>query len=713
MSRFSNPWPQFIGPNGQPYDSGRVYFGEPNEDPLSFPKVPYQDAGFTIPLGSTQILNDEGAFETPLFLNGTYSLSLFDKKGNFIRTEPQIQGVSDSEDAGAIRAVERTHFGSELVSNILTLVDITLQPGVEGSTDVLVNGVPQIEGEDFQVITGNTIQFTGVSPYPGDKIKVYSGSILSSLAGDAAIITYSPAGATSVPTNVQDKLRERVSVKDFGAVGDGVVDDSSAFQDAIDAVGFNGVIEVPFSPNPYIVGDLLIDEKPLTFKSDGQRAAIIQVATGASSVLTVNNCSRKNIGRAQFYQNGQAHGFTMQGITLEGNSRQVAASGLVFTGLNDDVLLQNVKVYQFNGVGIDLGDENSSTTGFQGVRESTFSNVEIKNCGTTSLPAYRIGRSATATEDNFNNIWHENFSVVYPYGEGIHIRNEAVTDMRNIYFNGTCFFHGTRNLPALDDNGVDPHSTEPMLVIGGGAGEVEVYINDCVAIDGEDGLPLYDVLDRARVQCKGGKVQSGSSRFGFRFTNAHTSQIMDINTNDQAAFENMIDIVSMAGNHQVTIGGWSFLHTGSLPAATITPTTDLNLIQDLDMFSAVYQHPADQAATDSTGGIPSLRVDKDCSVVRAQIIVNDAVTANDTNYATINYRVFSSAGSEKETVSVTTQTTGTGDITAKTGADIGLPSTVNRLRASDLVQMSIGKSGTGVIIPAAIIQVDLSPNIVR
>lgn len=76
-----------------------------------------------------------------------------------------------------------------------------------------------------------------------------SGNSLDNVAKlreGAALLKYTPAGADAVATTVQAKLRESVSVKDFGAAGDGVADDYAAFQNALNSLPpSGGTIYVP------------------------------------------------------------------------------------------------------------------------------------------------------------------------------------------------------------------------------------------------------------------------------------------------------------------------------------------------------------------------------------------------------------------------------------------------------------------------------------
>jgi hypothetical protein len=64
--------------------------------------------------------------------------------------------------------------------------------------------------------------------------------------GGAALVGYTQGGSGSSARTAQEKMRESVSVKDFGAVGDGVADDTAAFNNAIAALpAIGGQIVLP------------------------------------------------------------------------------------------------------------------------------------------------------------------------------------------------------------------------------------------------------------------------------------------------------------------------------------------------------------------------------------------------------------------------------------------------------------------------------------
>ena len=94
-------------------------------------------------------------------------------------------------------------------------------------------------------------------------------------------IAYLPARAGAVPTDVQSKLRESVSVKDFGAVGDGIVDDTVAIQTAFDESA-GKTVYVP--KGTYNISDTLQITTQLTVVGDTQGQSVIQKTTADTAL---------------------------------------------------------------------------------------------------------------------------------------------------------------------------------------------------------------------------------------------------------------------------------------------------------------------------------------------------------------------------------------------------------------------------------------------
>lgn len=113
-----------------------------------------------------------------------------------------------------------------------------------------------------------------------------SGLPVATVGVDATTDIFTQAGAGAVPRSVNSKLRDVVSVKDFGAVGDGVTNDTAAIQTAIDSLpASGGTVYVP--AGTYLVSTLNFPNQPKTvnFIGAGKYATILQMATAAGPVI--------------------------------------------------------------------------------------------------------------------------------------------------------------------------------------------------------------------------------------------------------------------------------------------------------------------------------------------------------------------------------------------------------------------------------------------
>jgi hypothetical protein len=124
------------------------------------------------------------------------------------------------------------------------------------------------------------------------------GSVVASdLAQDLAassgssMVGFLQAGVGAVPTTVQAKLRETVSVKDFGAVGDGVTDDTAAIQAAL-TESVNKKLVFPKVASGYLTTDTVTASGSIDIE---MQSPVLYAGTQDKSAIKVVNPTRATL----------------------------------------------------------------------------------------------------------------------------------------------------------------------------------------------------------------------------------------------------------------------------------------------------------------------------------------------------------------------------------------------------------------------------------
>lgn len=203
---------------------------------------------------------------------------------------------------------------------------------------VYQNGLKLISGIDYVETSSNII--TLVTPAQlEDQLIFEAGNIVSS-TDSSENVSFSQSGLGAVSRDLQSKSRDVVCVKDFGATGEGVLDDYLAIQSAwnfcllnkVDLYFPSGVYLVnqnknfPFRQDGTIVS--LLDCKNITIYGDGPSTILKTSCVDGADVLQLNGL--KNVHFKNLQIQSQVSG------TVKGSN------GVSITGGWDNISLSNI-----------------------------------------------------------------------------------------------------------------------------------------------------------------------------------------------------------------------------------------------------------------------------------------------------------------------------------------------------------------------------------
>ena len=328
--------------------------------------------------------------------------------------EPTVVTAGSSNAPTTITRQQFSGTGSQVAYTLAS------DPGALGnSCEVFVGGIYQ--QRDTYTIAGTTLTFTAAPVAGTDNIEVVNFLTTAIGTTDSSLVTYVPAGTSATQRTVQAKLRDTVSVKDFGAVGDGVTDDRAAIQAAI-----NTNKEV-FVPNgTYNLSASLTMTLNQQIRGESQTLAILKT-TAAVNAITVADSAYCKI--SNLYINGNSIG--LAGIkvglgttfsafhTIEFcDIKNFTSYGIHLNGTSY-VMVDNCFIRDNGGNGIynNLG----SPSGYGNA--NTISNCQIWDCGTYGIHFYRAS----------NNIIENTKFVLATGGTSLTVGNR----ISNIYINNS------------------------------------------------------------------------------------------------------------------------------------------------------------------------------------------------------------------------------------------------------------------------------------
>jgi hypothetical protein len=254
---------------------------------------------------------------------------------------------------------------SNLPSATTPLTGAELMPVVQGGVTKKVAVGGTIPASQVLNTPAGTIAATNVQSAINEIVSDLAASSGSSLVG------FLQAGTGAVPTTVQAKLRETVSVKDFGAVGDGVTDDYAAIIAAHNSLPSTGG-KILF---PHTTANVYASSQELVISKAG-------VELCGDTASNIDSVQIKYIGtldplKSVVYCTAAAHGFSINSLFL--NANDLAGFSLYQFGTSSPAALtrpgnfDSLIIRGYRAKGWVIGDDTDV------LNDAQFQNINARN----------------------------------------------------------------------------------------------------------------------------------------------------------------------------------------------------------------------------------------------------------------------------------------------------------------------------------------------
>jgi hypothetical protein len=164
--------------------------------------------------------------------------------------------------------------------------------------------------------------------------------------GGGGSANYTPI--SGIPRTIAGKLKESVSVTDFGAIGDGVTDDSAAINAAIAAVSAAGGGTIYLPTGVYLCGSPIVLKGYVILNGNGFDRTTLRGMPSTSHDIVITDSFATLTGTNT---PGGPRCFGLGNLSIDGNKANRTGTGACLKIYGYDYELTNVEIYRSRGIG--------------------------------------------------------------------------------------------------------------------------------------------------------------------------------------------------------------------------------------------------------------------------------------------------------------------------------------------------------------------------